>query len=511
MIDLALQITVDSGTPLYQQIYEQIRAAVLTGRVKLNQRIPASRQLAKSLSVSRTTVIQSYDQLISEGYLETKPGAGTFVCAQVPDELLRIRKNQIRRNLDFERLPVAKNDAAIPLQLSDLQLSEYGKHLHHTPDRLAKQTCPLSFRYGLPDLGHFPIQTWRRLSNRYSTASTAWMDYSSDAMGYEPLREEIAQYVTQARAVRCAPEQILVTNGTQQALSLIVRLLQAKHIAMENPGYLSARRILESSGATIYPVPVDAEGLKVDGLDGLLELPRQRPPQLVYATPSHQFPTGVLMSLSRRLALLQWAQQTNALIIEDDYDSEFRYSGRPVPALQGLDTHDRVLYIGTFSKVMFPGLRLGYVVLPLALVPLFRRAKWLCDRQGSMIDQQTLCDFIYEGHLAKHIRRMRGIYEARRRSLVTSLMSIQKNTQKPLKVLGDEAGLHVTAQFSTQLNGFQIMERAQAQGVGIFSTHEHYDPSINSAAVDGEFIFGFGNISQSDIQVAIAHIASLFK
>ncbi len=506
MIDLALHITAEGDTPLHQQIYEQIRAAVLTGRVKLNQRIPASRQLAKSLSVSRTTVIQSYDQLISEGYLETKPGAGTFVCAQVPDELLKIHKN-----LDSERLPAAKNGAATPLQLSGLALSKYGKHLHRMPDRFSRQTCLLSFRYGLPDLGHFPIQTWRRLWNRYSTASTAWMDYSSDAMGYEPLREEIAQYVSQARAVRCTPEQILVTNGTQQALSLIVRLLQAKHVAIENPGYLSARRILESSGATICPVPVDAEGLKIDGPDGLLELSRQHSPQLVYTTPSHQFPTGVLMSLSRRLALLQWAQQANALIIEDDYDSEFRYSGRPVPALQGLDTHDRVLYVGTFSKVMFPGLRLGYVVLPLALVPLFRRAKWLCDRQGSIIDQQTLCDFIRDGYLAKHVRRMRGIYEARRRSLVTSLMSIQNHTQKPIKVLGDEAGLHVTAQFSAQLSSFQLMEQSQARGVGIFSTQEHYDPSINSAAIDGEFIFGFGNISQSDIQVAIARITPLFK
>jgi len=506
MMDLALQITADGDVPLYQQIYEQIRAAVLTGRVKLNQRIPASRQLAKSLSVSRTTVIQSYDQLISEGYLETKPGAGTFVCAQVPDELLKTRKD-----FDSEWLPAAENGADIPLQLSNLQLSEYGDRVHRTPDRLSRQTCPFSFRYGLPDLSHFPIQTWRRLWNRYSTASTAWMDYSSDAMGYKPLREEIAQYVAQARAVRCVPEQILVTNGTQQALSLLTHLLQAQHVAIENPGYLSARRILESGGAAICPVPVDAEGIKVDGPDGLLELSRQRPPQLVYTTPSHQFPTGVLMSLSRRLSLLQWAQQANALIIEDDYDSEFRYSGRPVPALQGLDAHDRVLYVGTFSKVMFPGLRLGYVVLPLALVPLFRRAKWLCDRQGSMIDQQTLSNFIRAGHLAKHVRRMRGIYEARRLALVTGLRSIQNHTQKPIEVLGDEAGLHVTARFITQLNSLQIVKQAQALGVEIFSTHEHYDPSINSVAVDSEFIFGFGNISQSDIQVAIERITPLFR
>ena len=366
MTELALQITEDSNTPLHQQIYEQIRAAVLTGRVKRNQRLPASRQLAKSLSVSRTTVIQSYDQLISEGYLETKQGAGTFVCAQIPDELLKTVNT-----LNAELPSVGQSRSDLSLQLSDLSLSEYGNRLHPAPDRLAPRNSPLSFRYGLPALDHFPVQIWRRLWNHFGAASTDWMDYSAEPMGYEPLREEIAQYVTQSRAVRCVPEQILITNGTQQALGLIVRLISAQVIAIENPGYLSARRIFESSGAAVLPVPVDAEGIKVDAIALL-----SRWPQLVYVTPSHQFPTGVLMSLPRRLALLQWAQRTDALIIEDDYDSEFRYSGRPVPALQGLDTQGRVLYVGTFSKIMFPGLRLGYVVLPTALIPLFRQAKW---------------------------------------------------------------------------------------------------------------------------------------
>ncbi len=508
MIELALQITDNSDTPLHEQIYEQIRAAVLTGRVKLNQRIPASRQLAKSLSVSRTTVIQSYDQLISEGYLETRLGAGTFVCAQIPDELLKTTKA-----LSVEQPLSDQSRSDTPWQLSDLALSKYGDRLQHTPDRLFTEDSPLSFRYGLPALAHFPIQTWRRIRNHCGTASTEWMDYSAEPMGYEPLRMEIAQYVTQARAVRCTPGQILITNGTQQALSLIVRLLSTQVIAIENPGYLSARRVFESSGAAVLPVPVDAEGIKVDGPEGLLSRCRSlsfgKLPQLVYVTPSHQFPTGVLMSLSRRLALLQWAQQANALIIEDDYDSEFRYSGRPVSALQGLDTHDRVLYVGTFSKIMVPGLRLGYVVLPPALIPLFRRAKWLCDRQGSIIDQQALSIFIRDGHLAKHVRRMRGIYETRRRSLVTGLSTLSSHTNQPISILGDEAGLHVTARMSTQLTNPQIVERAKARGVGLFSTHDHYDTAENAPA-GGEFIFGFGNISQSDIQAAIARITPLF-
>ncbi len=426
MIDLALQIEPEASEPLHRQIYEQIRVAILTGRVRSHQKLPASRQLAKSLSVSRTTVIQSYDQLISEGYLQTRQGAGTFVCGQIPDSLIETERfsSQIREvKRATADLAATKQSPAESKPLSGLKLSAYGDRLYKTPDRAPNPNSKFSFAYGIPALDQFPIQTWRRLWSKRSTADTCWMNYSPDPTGYEPLREEISQYISQARAVCCRPEQILITNGTQQALSLIVRLLIAPGdvIAIEDPGYLSARRIFDSSGAKILPVPVDESGLKVNETGGLRELSeslselKTQPPRLVYVTPSHQFPTGVLMSLSRRLAILQWAQQNDAFIVEDDYDSEFRYRSRPVPALQGLDTHERVLYVGTFSKVMFPGLRLGYVVLPPALMPLFLRAKWLSDRQNSLIDQQALSDFIQQGHLAKHVRRMRGIYEQRRR------------------------------------------------------------------------------------------------
>jgi GntR family transcriptional regulator / MocR family aminotransferase len=514
-MELTLQIQGDRDEPLHRQIYEQIRAAILTGRLRSRQRLPASRQLAQSLGISRTTVTQSYDQLISEGYLQTRPGAGTFVCAQIPDELLQAERTS-ESDQDKSNPQWASQQPGV--SAPDLRLSTYGHRLQTTEDRTFLSDCELSFRYGLPAIDLFPMQSWRRLWNRCAAGSTHWMDYSHDPMGYGPLREQIAQYIGQLRAVRAQPEQIMITNGTQQALSLIVRLLidPGDAIALENPGYLSARRLFSSGGAALLPVPVDSEGLKIEGPNSLsalsANLTDRKPPKLVYVTPSHQFPTGVLMSLSRRLALLQWAQQANALIIEDDYDSEFRYSGRPVPALQGLDSYERVLYVGTFSKVMFPGLRLGYIVLPQALIPVFRRAKWLSDRQGSILDQQALTGFIREGHLAKHIRRMRSIYEGRRRSLIESLKLVGESeplkSQKTVEILGDASGLHVMARLPTQQSDRALIAQAKQRGVSLFSAQEHYWPKDRIRT--GEFIFGFGGISDRNIQTAIHRIRPLW-
>ncbi len=281
------------------------------------------------------------------------------------------------------------------------------------------------------------------------------MTYATEPMGYRPLREAIAAYAAQARAIRCEPEQILVTQGTQQALGLIAQVLlnEGDAIALEDPGYLSARKIFSSYGGVPVPVPVDDEGLIVSQLHELsaqsasapsMSTQLAQPIKLAYVTPSHQFPTGVLMSLTRRLRLLEWAHKTGGLIVEDDYDSEFRYGGRPVPALQGLDTHERVLYVGTFSKVMFPGLRLGYMVLPPSLVPVFRQAKWICDRQGILLHQAALTDFIANGDLAKHIRRMRIVYEKRRQHLAHALQSLTQPVGAA-DIVGDPAGLHFMA------------------------------------------------------------------
>ncbi|MEM8503248.1 MAG: PLP-dependent aminotransferase family protein [Cyanobacteria bacterium P01_D01_bin.1] len=523
-LDLVIDLRPDTGMALHRQIYEQIRVAILTGRVRSHQKLPASRQLAISLGVSRTTVTQSYDQLISEGYLQTKPGAGTFVCAQVPDSLLSINptRNDIARDSASELETAALETAAQP-PLADL-FSAYGDRLSRLPKRASAFTATqlqartqskpvLSFRYWQPDVSLFPIEQWQRCINRYRANSTDWMNYSQDSLGYEPLRNEIASYVAQTRAVHCHPDQILITQGTQQALHLIARVLldTGDVIALENPGYLSARQIFGSHSATLVPIAVDDEGMQVNEPDGLVGQSARLRIKLAYVTPSHQFPTGVLMSLSRRLALLQWAHQTNALIIEDDYDSEFRYSGRPVPALQGLDTHQRVLYIGTFSKVMFPGLQLGYVVLPPSLVSVFAQAKWMCDRQSCLIHQAALTDFIAKGHLSKHIRRMRTLYAQRREALIVALESA---SSRSLSQVGEPAGLHIMVNLHTAPKpDHQLVSQAEKQAVKLFSAQPYYLPaplcpfphSMNRS-VNGEFIFGFGGLNQAEIAIAIARI-----
>ena len=332
-------------------------------------------------------------------------------------------------------------------------------------------------------------------------------------MGYEPLRQEIARYISEVRAVQATPEQILITNGTQQALSLIVQvLIDARDaIALENPGYLSAQRIFSAHQARLIPVAIDEEGIRIYELGGLCEATSglNPKPKLIYVTPSHQFPTGVLMSLSRRLALLHWASEHNALIVEDDYDSEFRYGGRPIPALQGLDEQDRVIYTGTFSKVMFPGLRLGYAVIPGPLVAVFRRAKWMCDRQCSLVSQATLADFIQTGALAAHIRRMRLIYEQRRRSLVEQLQQAAPDVVIP----GDASGLHILAKLRTGKGDRQLISQAKALGVSLFSAQEHYEFLENRAqdSPENRLIFGFGGITQTQIERAIAKIQPLLQ
>lgn len=505
---LSLDLRADSDVPLHRQIYQQIRQAILTGRVRSQQKLPASRQLAQSLGVSRSTVVQSYDQLISEGYIKPRRGAGTFVCAVIPDDLLAVSGDDTAKKGAFEATYKASNANrnAIP------SLSAFAQRLNQvaTPPQAAQTT--VSFRYWRPDLSIFPVQQWQRLVTARSMSSTDWMTYGDEPMGYGPLRNAIAAYISQTRAVRCVPDQILITQGTQQAIGLIAQVLltPGDTVALEEPGYLSAQKIFASYGASLQPIPVDQEGLSIDALASLSEH-SARPPKLVYVTPSHQFPTGALMPLSRRLALLQWAQENNALIIEDDYDSEFRYSGRPIPALQGFDEANRVLYIGTFSKIMFPGLRLGYLVLPPELVSVFTRAKWLCDRQCSLINQAALTDFIQLGHLARHIRKMRTVYAQRRETLMQTLQTAT-NAFGSTEFFGDAAGLHLMAQLppaKTNLSSQVLVARAQTQGVSLFSTRRYYlePPTVD----EGKFIFGFGGLSEKVIKETTARLRLLLK
>ena len=483
-MELALVIDSSLPEPLHQQVYSQLRRAILSGRLQSGQRLPASRALAKSLGLSRTTVTQGYDQLISEGYLQTRPGAGTYVCNQLPENLLAAEAIDHVNHVSVEP-----------------PLSDYGNLVKQLPTRRVPGDVDISFRYGQPALDLFPIKLWRKLLSKYCRETNHWLAYATTSTGYGPLRQAVSDYLQQSRAVRCHPEQVIITNGSQQALSLITQLLvnPKDSIAIEDPGYLGARHIFQASGAHLLPVPLDRDGLMVDAL-----INHQVTPRLVYVTPSHQFPTGALLSLPRRLALLQWAWETGTLIIEDDYDSEYRYGGRPIPSLQGLDTHDSVLYVGTFSKVMFPSIRLGYLVLPDSLIEVFSKAKWLADRQPPVLTQAVLAEFIAAGHLERHIRKMRLCYESRRNVLVQALYKYFGNA---VEILGDSAGLHVMAKLPLILTDDESVARAASIGVEICSAQAQYETPRNA----GEFIFGYTSIDEDQIKEGIHLIAQAFQ
>lgn len=485
-MDLVISLNRTSATPLYQQLAEELRQAVLQRRLKPNQKVPPSRVLAKSLEISRATVTQSYEQLLSEGYFETQRGSGTFVCSQLPDEYLQPGLID-QGESELSELTILSRFGANLLTINQLEVPE--------------PQAEISFQFGSPAAEQFPIALWRRLLTRHCNNSSALLNYSPDAAGYFPLKVAIADYLGRSRAVQCSAAQVIIINGSQQALDLIARLTinPDDWVAVEDPGYLGARLCFKGQGARLQAVPVDSEGLDVEALSQC-----RQPFKLLYVTPSHQFPTGVTLSLSRRLALLQWAQQTETLILEDDYDSEYRYSDRPIPALQGLDQNNTVIYVGTFSKILFPSLRIGYLVVPRAWIPIVSRAKWLCDRQSPLLEQYALTDCITEGHFERHIRRMRHLYNQRRQVLVNALRHYFGSR---VTILGENAGIHLMAKIETALSDQTVIQAAKQIGVGLISAQGYYltTPKLR------EFIFGYAQLDEIQIERGIQKLSQVLK
>jgi GntR family transcriptional regulator / MocR family aminotransferase len=482
-MDLAILLDKTINLPLHQQLYEELRQAILMGKLLPGERLPSTRTLAQSLGISRGTVKLGYEQLLSEGYLETVTGSGTFICQQISDR----------------SLPVLPSQPRCPGTLMTTGLSRYAQNFvtrslpNHHPLK-----PEIDFCYWQPAFSHFPLQIWRQLTTRHLQSSDR-LDYSPDPLGYKVLREAIARYLVRSRAVRCDAEQVIIVNGTQQALDLIARLFidPGDGVAIEEPGYLSARRVFQSQGAEILPISVDAAGLMVEQLHSTSNLIK-----LVYATPSHQFPTGAILSLPRRLELLAWAKQRGAMIVEDDYDSEYRYGEKPIPAMQGLDQNDSVIYIGTFSKVLFPALRIAYLVVPPELVKFFAQAKRLIDRHSPLLEQCVLADFISEGHLERHLRRMRTLYTRRRQALVKSL---KLRLGESATVLGDAAGIHLMVQLQTALSDEEIVDRAAQGGVGLTNASAFYLGSSQG----GQFLMGYANLEEEKIDEGICRLAKI--
>lgn len=468
-----------SGIPLYKQLYDLLRKAITEGRLKPGQKLPGTRSLAGDLSLSRNTVALAFNQLLIEGYIKGMTGSGTYVN-EIPEIELSTKNEKEKVKRTFSTADIA----AVP------PIKDYG----------SDEVIP--FQTGTPAIYDFPIKTWLRIVNRVSqTISAAQLGYG-DAAGYYPLREAIAGYISTYRAVKCTPEQIIIINGSQQGLDLIGRLFlkPGKKVWLEDPGYFGARSSIMFAHADVLPSPIDEEGL-----DLKWSIKKNSTPDLIYTTPSHQFPLGVTMSISRRLELLEYAKKSKCWIIEDDYDGEFRYSGNPLPSLQGMDTSGRVFYLGTFSKVLFPGLRLGYLVLPNAdMIKTFASAKYMIDRQCPIYEQIVLSRFIEEGHFTRHIRKMRVLYKSRQDELVRLIRSELKGAAEADH---SPAGMHLILRLPDKVNDKKAAQKVNAAGVVVRGLSEYSIKYFHKPAL----ILGYTAFTAGQMKAAVLKMAAVLR
>jgi GntR family transcriptional regulator/MocR family aminotransferase len=478
-------------TPLYRQIYETIRRAILNGEFEARMQLPATRILAKQLGVSRMTVINAYEQLFAEGYLEGKTGAGTFVASEIPEELLEISQ-AARKNKTAETTGEKVKISKFAERLSEAQTKV---------SRFQSSTSVLPFKNGLTAVSEFPFDVWEKIAVRVYRRSRYKISGYGEAAGYRPLREAVAAHFAASRGVHCDIEQIFITNGAQQALDLIGRVLleTGDQIWIEDPCYQEALGVFRAVGAKITAVAVDAEGFNLAEAERISTAAK-----LVYITPSHQYPTGATMSLARRLSLLEWARKTGAWIIEDDYNSEFRYAGRPLASLQNLDNTERVIYVGTFSKTIFPALRLGCMVVPKNLIEIFRAARSLCDSHSPIFEQAILADFIAEGHFARHLRRMRTLYEKRQNILVAEA---EQNLGGLLKVSKAESGMHLIGWLEKGFDETEVAEKASENGLNLTPLSSYCIETKLPAGV----ILGYTGFDEKQIEQGIQRLKQILE
>jgi len=479
-------ITVDRKGPkaLHRQIYDAYRTTIVNGGLRPGQRIPSTRMLASELGISRFPVLNAYTQLLAEGYFESRVGAGTVVSRSLPDQPTTSAATGAKRAsaLSGPR-PVSRRASILP-------------RFERAPWLLGRG----AFGVGQVAFDQFPLHVWSKLVARHCRNMDARSFHYGESTGSMALRETIASYLRTARSLHCEPEQITIVSGSQQALEISARLLfdPGSSVWIEEPGYSLARDAFAMTGCRLVPVPVDKEGLDVAA-----GIKLDRKARAAFVTPSHQFPLGVTMSASRRFQLLDWAQNMGSWIIEDDYDSEYRYETSPIPSLQGLDASARVIYIGTFSKVLFPSLRLGYVVVPSDLVDRFLSIRRAMDIGPPTFYQEVLADFIREGHFARHVRRMRVLYRERRSALVAG---INEELGAIVEVLGGEAGMHLAVILAkNRYSDLKIAERAARQNLWLWPLSPSY---LGEASRPG-FILGFGSTAVVDIPPAVRKLRNL--
>lgn len=469
-----------SGEPLYRQVYGGLRQAILAGTFRAGDRLPSTRGLARQLGLSRTVVVLAYDQLLAEGFAVGRIGSGTYV----PAGLSSARSGQ-------------------PEKSAQVVLSRFGSFAAATGSAVVfpePRATPLSydFAYGRSDVESFPFDLWRRLLHRRARkARIPELDYGP-AAGSEALRDAICVHLRRSRAVACDPSQVIVVTGSQQALDLIARVLiePGDGVAIEDPSYQGTREVLRAAGARLHASPVDR-----DGLDPV-SLPDSA--RLVVVTPSHQFPTGAILPLARRQALLHWAKRHNAVIVEDDYDGEFRYEGKPLESLQGLDTEGRVIYVGTFSRTIFAALRIGYLIVPRSLVQTFTAAKWLCDRHTATLEQETLAEFITTGMYERHLRRVRRRNAASRHVL---LEAIQSYLGDRVEITGDGAGAHIVLWLDRRISEVAAVAAAASRGVEIYGVGRYFLRQPSRPGI----MLGYPRMREADIREGVRRLAEILR
>lgn len=468
-----------TGGPLFLQVYLGFRQAILSGAFRGGERLPSTRDAAEQLGISRTVVLLAYDQLLAEGYAEGRAGSGTYVSREVGT-------GQSARPAKSAKLPVSRFGSSAA--------SAWAKMNFPQP---RAPSLPYDFAYGRSDLDTFPFEMWRRLLLRCARkAPVSELDYGP-ASGNAALREAICSHLRRSRAVACDSSQVLIVNGSQQALDLIARVLieRGDRVAIEDPCYQGTREVLRAAGARLLPVAVDRDGLDPARLPSRV--------RLAFVTPSHQFPTGTVLPLSRRLALLDWAKRSSAVVIEDDYDGEFRYEGQPLESLQGLDGEGRVIYIGTFSRTVFSSLRIGYLVAPRSLVTAFTAAKWLCDRHTSTLEQETLAEFIASGLYERSLRRVRRRNSARRHALLSAL---QTHLHEKVEVTGSGAGAHVVLWPRKHTAEESLIAAASSKGVGIYGISAYFLKKPRRTGI----MLGYSRMNEAAIAEGIRRLRDVF-
>lgn len=483
-IILSIHIDRSSTQTIQTQVYDRVKQMILTGQLSPGARIPSTRVLASEMRIARSTVANAFDQLQSEGYIVSRVGSGSFIASVIPDLLLNTNADR-SHNPSTAATRLSSRGATIEQATADIS------------------SWPATFTPGMPAVMDFPFRSWADL------LAEEWRSpgpgaFFGDIGGYWPLRENIAAYVAASRGIQCDADQVIVVSGTRQGTDLSARALlnAGEAVIVEDPGFPGVRSALTAAGQTILPSAVDGEGLRAPS-----DVPEAAYAKMVSLSPSHQYPLGITMTLERRRAWLEWASRSDGWILEDDYDSEFRYSEPPLPALRGLDTSDRVIYLGTFSKTMFPSLRLGYVIVPRQLVASFCRIKQASDGPTSLISQRAMSRFMDAGLFFRHIRRMRKLYSARRGELITCVQSHFADLIIPKQ---DAAGLFLLTRFTRALpEGFDatLVQHARVHGLYPEALSALY---MRQDAPQG-IVFGFGGFGERQTAKSIALLATLYK